>query len=124
MALKALTIESIRECVLKLIERAKVEIPKIPKRTKEMENYYVKEPFKAESHEYVLALSLTPPFDGENSDTGETMCRCAVLAPEAGMKYTMVILYEPIDDIIDMLATEDMENKMMESFVKIMNEAI
>ena len=40
------------------------------------------------------------------------------------MKYTMVILYEPIDDIIDMLATEEMKKMMMESFVKIMNEAI
>ena len=57
MALKALTIESIRECVLKLIVRAKDELPKIPKRTKEMENFYVKEPFKAEGHEYVLALA-------------------------------------------------------------------
>lgn len=64
----------------------------------------------------------TPPFDGEEPYTGKTMCRCAVLVPEAGMKYTIVILYEPIDNIIDMLATEEMEKKMIEAFDKILHE--
>ena len=122
MAVIALRNENIRECVLKLIASAKVEMPKIPKQTKRMENFYVKEPFKMEDSEYVLALNCTPPFDGEEPYTGKTMCRCAVLVPEAGMKYTIVILYEPIDNIIDMLATEEMEKKMIEAFDKILHE--
>jgi hypothetical protein len=122
MAEIALATESVRECVLKLIESARVEIPKIPKRTKGMENFYVKEPFYAGGHEYVLALSLTPSFDGEEPDTVETMCRCAVLAPEAGLKCTLAILYEPIETIIEMLATEEMEKTMMEAFDKLLHE--
>ena len=121
MAVVLLTIAQIRECVLKLVKKAKVEIPKLPKETWSVEHHYVSELFETDGEQFIFAFKCNPALKKEQMK--KMMVCCVVCSPSKGVEMERPIMYEPVDKVVDTIDSEEFVNKCSKDFEDLLHDA-
>jgi len=121
MAIVSLTSARIRECVLKLVEKAKVKIPEFPIETSSTEYYYVSELFEEKGEQMVFAFKCEPALKGEEGKY--MMLSCAICLPDKGVELEIPMMYEPANKIVERIDSEENINECSKTFVKLLHDA-
>ena len=122
MSVVPLTIAQIKECVNKLARKAKGEIPAFPKETWNVEHHYVSELFEKDGEQYIFALKFNPAL--KNEKMKKMMVCCVICSPSKGVESEKPIMYEPVDIVVDIIDTEDVVDKCIKAFEKLLQETI
>lgn len=122
MAVISLTIVQIKECVNKLVKNAKVKIPELPKETGNVEHHYVSELFEKDGEQYIFALKFNPAL--KNEQMKKMMVCCVICSPDKGVESEKPIMYEPVDTVVDIIDTEEVVDKCVKTFEKLLQETI
>ncbi len=117
-----LTIAQIKECVNKLAKKAKRKIPTFPKETWNVEHHYVSELLEKDGEQYIFALKFNPAL--KNEQMKKMMVCCVICSPSKGVEMEKPIMYEPVETVVDIINTEEVANKCIKAFEKLLQETI
>lgn len=117
-----LTIAQIKECVNKLAKKAKRKIPTFPKETWNVEHHYVSELLEKDGEQYIFALKFNPAL--KNEQMKKMMVCCVICSPGKGVESEKPIMYEPVDTVVDIIDTEEVVDKCVKAFEKLLQETI
>lgn len=117
-----LTIAQIKECVNKLAKKAKRKIPTFPKETWNVEHHYVSELLEKDGEQYIFALKFNPVL--KNEQMKKMMVCCVICSPSKGVEMEKPIMYEPVETVVDIINTEEVANKCIKAFKKLLQETI
>lgn len=120
MAVVIMTIVPIRKCVLKLVGEAKIKIPDFPKETQNVENHCVSEKLEINGEKYIFSLKCCPALKKE--EVKNMMVSCAIYSPNKGVKIDMPVMYESVDTIVRTIDSEEIVNKSIRHFEKLLHE--
>lgn len=117
-----LTIAQIKECVNKLAKKAKRKIPTFPKETWNVEHHYVSELLEKDGEQYIFALKFNLAL--KNEQMKKMMVCCVICSPSKGVEMEKPIMYEPVETVVDIINTEEVANKCIKAFEKLLQETI
>lgn len=117
-----LTIAQIKECVNKLAKKAKRKMPTFPKETWNVEHHYVSELLEKDGEQYIFALKFNPAL--KNEQMKKMMVCCVICSPSKGVEMEKPIMYEPVETVVDIINTEEVANKCIKAFEKLLQETI
>lgn len=116
MAVVSLTIAQIKECVMKLVDKAKVEMPKMPDKTGGLEQHYIAELFEKDGEQYIFAFHCTPPYEYGGDGLNKMMVQCHICCPSKSLESDIPIMYETKETVIEALDSEDQIKMMINKF--------
>jgi hypothetical protein len=121
MAVVSLTIKKIRECVLRLIESTKAQIPELPKETWGIDHHYISEAFEQDGEQFIFALRCTPPL--KKDEMKKMMLSCVVCFPANGIETERPIMYEYVDTLLATIDSEEIIAKITKDFEALIQDA-
>lgn len=123
MALVSLTIAQIKEYVMKLVDKAKREIPKFPKKTAGVEHHCVSELFEKDGEQFIFAFDCTPPYEYGGDKLNKMMVRCVVCSPSKGLETERPVMYEQIETVLDTIDSEELITNYTNVFSDLLKDA-
>ena len=107
----SLTIVHIREGLLRLLDKARKKIPKLPKLTQSLENHYISVPFE-EDKDYLFILKCIPPFKELGDGKNKMVIACMVENLSSGITMHKFILYDTVDNVLKSFDNQERINRL------------
>lgn len=115
-----LPIKQIKVCIKKLVESAKMKVPKLPKETWNIEHHYISELFDKSNEQFVFAFKCNPAL--KEKGMKKMMVCCVIYAPSKGIEMEKPIMYEPAETVIDTIDSEETINKCIMAFKGLLQD--
>lgn len=120
MVVASLPIEQIKECVIKLLENAKVKIPEFPKETWNIEHHYISELFDKGDEQFLFAFKCNPALKEE--EMKKMMVCCVIFTLSKGIEMEQAIMYEPVETVIDTIDSKYIISKCIKIFQGLLQD--
>ena len=102
-----LTIVHVRESLFRLLDKARKEIPMLPKQTRCLENHYISVPFEKEGKDYSFILKCIPPFKEHGDGKNKMVVACMVENPSSRITMHKFIMYDSVDNVLNIFDNQE-----------------